>query len=90
MKGRLKRTIVSKSQPVMLKAPSPNRHTTSLCGCASFAAMANGTPTPRVPSGPGSSQRPGALGWTTPPENVTTSPPSPMNIVFSVRNSLIS
>src|SRR5205085_2141026 len=52
MKGRLKRTIVSKSQPVMLKAPSPNRHTTSLSGWASFEAMANGTPTPRVPSGP--------------------------------------
>ena len=47
-------------------------------------------PTPIVPSGPGSIHRPGPLGCTTPPEKVTMSPPSPMNIEFSVRNSLIS
>ena len=46
-KGSLKRTIVSKSQPVSGKAPSPNRHTTSFSGCTSLEAMAKGTPTPK-------------------------------------------
>ena len=32
--------MVSKSQPVSVKAPSPNRQTTSLWGCTSFAAIA--------------------------------------------------
>src|SRR5680860_1182214 len=40
MNGRSKRTIVSKSQPVRLKAPSPNRQTTSRSGRASFAMAA--------------------------------------------------
>src|SRR6185295_12910679 len=59
--GRSKRTAVSKSKPVRLKAPSPNRHTTSRSGRACLAPMQNGMPTPIVPSGPGSIHRP-ALG----------------------------
>ena len=80
--GRSKRTAVSKSKPVRLNAPSPKRHTTSRSGSACLAPMQNGMPTPIVPSGPGSIHRPGPLGWTTPPENVTMSPPSPMNREF--------
>src|ERR687896_558331 len=53
MNGRSKRTIVSKSQPVRLKAPSPNRHSTSLSRRACLAAIAKAMPTPSVPSGPG-------------------------------------
>ena len=42
-------------------------------------------PTPSVPSGPGSIQWPGRRGWMALAEIVTTSPPSPMKIVSSVR-----
>ena len=57
---------------------SPNRTTTSRSGCASLDANAKPEPTPSVPSGPGSIQPPGLCGFTTEPENVTISPPSPM------------
>ncbi len=57
--GSLKRTAVSKSMPFRPKAPSPWMTQTGRSGARSLAAMAKGAPTPRQPSGPGSSQRPG-------------------------------
>ena len=90
MNGRSKRLAVWMSQPVMPNVPSPNRHKTSFAGSANFEDMANETPTPSVPSGPGSIHKPSPFGCTMPPAAVTMSPPSPMKRVFGLRNSLIS
>ena len=57
--GSPKRTAVSISIPFRPNAPSPAISSTRLSGWRSFAAIANGGPTPRQPNGPGSSQWPG-------------------------------
>ena len=54
--------------------------TTRRSGCASCAAMPNGMPTPRVPSGPGSIQAPSPFTGRILAAVATMSPPSPITI----------
>ena len=83
--GSLKRTAVSKSKPFRPNDPSPWITITGRSGASSFAASAKGAPTPRQPSGPGSSHRPGRGSWMLLAATATTLPPSATKVTSPAR-----
>ena len=88
--GSLKRSAVSKSIPLKPNEPSPWMTNTVRSGCSSLAAMANGAPTPRQPSGPGSSHRPGRRSPITLAAIATQFPPSATNMLSPAARATVS